>query len=225
MKAITTTALALSFVSLALGCRPDGEFEIDGASFDSKEAVFVTDTQVLDLDQDGDQDDSVTFLSLLVRKKSAAQKDDLCTAVSQVNAAQGNLSAVAGDELLFVQVSQQHLNQTDATLEEGSLSGGELTDAEGNPIDGAIGVFSARKFDNSDVFILFSEGFGTLELKRLSERALSASLVDILSVFIVQDFNGTIRVEERNIPVEGEIQRAEPCETLSTFVPRSVLDP
>lgn len=217
-------ATALGLLSLS-GCNSKSDIVFNDREFISKDAVFFSTTTTVDLDDDGSADDSITSISLLIGEKEERDEEpkDLCKLVSQINAAQGDPAPANGTDLIFVQASQLHLNQTNVPFVEGDfLTGGSLTDADGNPLDGAASVTSIIK-ENVAFFNVFSEGFGTLNLQKLSDDSLNAEFLDAPSILIREGVNNAIEVVETNSSVDGSIKRAKLCPALSTFSPQFIV--
>jgi hypothetical protein len=215
-------AATLHLLTLS-ACGPKAELEFRAEPFLVKDAIFLSQTQTLDLDQDGEEDDSITSLTLLIsekkeRKDGEEKPEDLCKVVSQINAAQGDPAVAADTDLIFIQASQLHIDQTNVPFQEGdSLSGESLVDANGLPIDKAVQVTTIMKF-NTAFFNIFSEGFGSMILEKLSEDSLNVTFLDTLSIQLFED-DDNFEIKEVNFPLDGAVKRAQPCPALSTFVP------
>jgi hypothetical protein len=222
MKTTLSASLTLALFSLSLGCNPRTNILVDGEDFKSNDAVFFEGSVTLDLDGDGQEDDAVSRLVVLISEK---QKDspDLCKLVSQMNASQGDPAVSGALNLILLIAERQHIDQSAVPFESGeTLSGVALTDADGVPINGAVSVSSLSKLFGRPLFNLFSPGLGTINIERLRDGALSLEFLDS-ATFFLNDSGSEPELNPLDFPIEGVIKRADPCGALGAFVPQIVI--
>lgn len=209
----------LSLLSLS-GCNPRSDITFNDKEFVSKDAVFFPTIRIFDLDLDGFADDSITSISILIGEKEGPGEEpkDVCKLAALIGANNGVPTSAPGTDLIFIKANRFHLNRTNVPFVEGDfLTGGPLTDADGNLIEGAATVTSVLK-ENIDLFFnVLSEGFGTLHLQRLSEDSLNAEFVDTPFLFIREKEDGGFETVEEDSFLEGSIKRAKLCPALATF--------